>query len=141
MIFGFVMKCKLKVNSLILTKKEGMRVFRIGLGWIHKQEFRMKSICINQAKTLVIINWNQNGTWMRHMQPNSQNTLWPTFVMNYTRFSMAHILINNRDKNPKFIYLLWESQKNSIWPNGCMQGMVVHFKQIHHSLWVHKKIC
>jgi len=44
LIFGFVMECKLKVNSLTLTKKEGTGIFKIGLGWIHKQEFKMKLI-------------------------------------------------------------------------------------------------
>jgi hypothetical protein len=68
------------------------------------------------------------------MQPNSQNTPWPTFVMSSICLPMVYILIDNRDKNPKLAYFLQESQNFSIFPNGCMQGMVVHFKQIHHSL-------
>jgi hypothetical protein len=33
----------------------------MGLRWTHKVEFKMKSICTNQEKRVVIANWNQNG--------------------------------------------------------------------------------
>ncbi len=65
--FGFVAKCKPKVCSLALKKKDGN--FRMGLSWYHKCEFEVKSIWTNQEKKWLM----QIETKMVHKQNHERH--------------------------------------------------------------------
>ncbi len=77
MIIKFATNWKPKVHSLVPKRKDTCGSSKMGLGWTHKQEFKLRSICTNKQKRRLI----EVGPKMLHKwtmnKASSQDTPWP----------------------------------------------------------------